>query len=128
MHFQDGTSHKYEIPTLKVQVYSLEELSDKHLMILVPFVPLRYRWNSAGKDDVATFFKEIIVLLEKEVSDGYLTEAKMKIIMELLSKSMIRVFYKDEKLIEEALDALMVENDIRKEVTKAVEAKREADV
>ena len=44
-----------------------------------------------------------ILILEQEVEEGYLTENKRKAILSLLSKSMIRVCYKDEKLLKEVL-------------------------
>lgn len=44
-----------------------------------------------------------ILILEQEVEEGYLTENKRKAILSLLSKSMIRVCYKDEKLLKKVL-------------------------
>ena len=43
MYFQDGTEHIYRIPVMKVQEYSLEEIEERHLNILIPFLPVRFR-------------------------------------------------------------------------------------
>lgn len=43
LHFQDGTEHLYKVPVLRVQGYSPEELEERHLNILMPFLPVRFR-------------------------------------------------------------------------------------
>ena len=55
------------------------------------------------KEELTDFYEEIILILEQEVADGHLTESNRKAILSLLSKSMIRVFYKDPKLLEEVI-------------------------
>lgn len=104
LQFQDGSSHDYIIPTIKVQAYTLEEIKSKHLAVLIPFLPLGFRGKPSGKEEVSTFFKRVVVLLEEEVKDGYLSENNRSVIMELLGKSMIRVFYKDDTLIQEVVE------------------------
>ena len=44
-----GTEHIYRIPILKVQEYSLEKIEEKHLNILIPFLPIRFRIRQPGK-------------------------------------------------------------------------------
>ena len=110
--FQDGTSHKYQIPVIKVQTYSLEEIHQKHLCVLIPFLPLRFRKSLSSsnsikklpKGELTNFYQQIILILEQEVADGYLTEMNKKTILSLLSKSLIRVFYKEESLLEEVIE------------------------
>ncbi len=41
--FQDGTEHTYQIPTVGIQSYSLQELHEKHLNLFLPYVLLRLR-------------------------------------------------------------------------------------
>lgn len=107
--FQDGTTHEYQIPVIKVQAYSLEEIHQKHLCVLIPFLPLRFRkflplsGKKIPKGQLTDFYQQIILILEQEVADGYLTENNRKAIISLLSKSMIRVFYKEESLLEEVI-------------------------
>ena len=107
--FQDGSRHEYRVPVIRVQSYTLEEIQEKHLCVLIPFLPLRFRPELShtnpqiSKDELTDFYQQIILILEQEVAAGYLTENKRKAILSLLSKSMIRVFYRDEKLLEEVL-------------------------
>jgi hypothetical protein len=113
--FQDGSSHEYNIPVIQVQSYSLEEIQNKHLCVLIPFLPLRFRKRLSSstkvhekkskiqKGELTDFYQQIILILEQEVTNGYLTENNMKAILSLLNKSMIRVFYKNTELLEEVI-------------------------
>ena len=109
VQFQDGTKHTYQIPTMKIQAYSLEEIQQKHLTLLIPFLPLRFRKRLGSKrnpvknEDLSLFHKEIMVILNQEVEDGYITEWHRNAIVSLLRKSMIRVFYKDNSLLKEVI-------------------------
>lgn len=49
------------------------------------------------------FYQQIILVLQQEVADGYLTENNQKAVLSLLRKSMIRVFYRDESLLKEVI-------------------------
>lgn len=40
--FQDGTSHIYSIPIIKVQEYSKDEIFEKNLLALIPYYFMRY--------------------------------------------------------------------------------------
>lgn len=135
--FQDGTVHEYQIPVIKVQAYSLEEIHQKHLCVLIPFLPLRFRKflppsipkKKIPKGQLTDFFQQIILILEQEVTAGYLTESNRKAILSLLSKSMIRVFYKDESLLEEVITLtepiLELEFEKIEKLKKALIAERE---
>lgn len=107
--FQDGSTHEYQVPVIKVQAYSLEEIQQKHLCVLIPFLPLRFRKflppsvKKIQTGQLTDFYQQIILILEQEVADGYLTENNRKAILSLLNKSMIRVFYKDQSLLEEVI-------------------------
>ena len=111
IEFQDGGSYEYKIPVLKVQSYTLEEIKEKHLCVLIPFLPLRFRKKmpparkncSVTKEELTSFYAEIILLLEEEVAAGYLSEMNRNAIISLLNKSLIRVFYKNEKLLKEVV-------------------------
>ncbi|MDD6069448.1 MAG: hypothetical protein PUC12_01355 [Clostridiales bacterium] len=48
IHFADGRICEYRVPVLKVQDYSLEMIEKKHLNMLIPFLPIRFR-NSFNK-------------------------------------------------------------------------------
>lgn len=108
IRFQDGGTYEYTVPTLQVQSYSLEKIKEKHLSILIPFLPLRFRRKSEKttkieKEELTSFYQKIILILEEEVRDGYLTEMHREAILSLLEKSLIRVFYKDEAMLREVV-------------------------
>ena len=114
--FQDGTSHEYRVPTVKVQSYTLEEIKEKHLCILIPFLPIRFRRRipsdrtiqSAKSPDkqynlkkAVQKSKETILILDQEVADGFLTDGEKKLILWLLQKSMLRISYRNKNLCQE---------------------------
>ncbi|MDD3251295.1 MAG: hypothetical protein PHV18_01910 [Lachnospiraceae bacterium] len=107
--FQDGSSHLYKVPTMKVQTFTLQEIKEKHLTFLIPFVPLRFRnrlyseKNAVKSEELTSFYDEIMVMLNQEVENGYLSETQRTMVVSLLRKSMIRVFYRDESLVKEVL-------------------------
>lgn len=41
--FPDGNQHVYQIPTVRIQTYSLNDIHKKHLDFFVPFVLLRFQ-------------------------------------------------------------------------------------
>jgi len=77
--FQDNSEHIYEIPTLKVQSYTLQEIQEKHLMFFIPFVLLRLRPKLKTKhsltiNELTGFVEEVILILQEELKNGNLTE------------------------------------------------------
>lgn len=118
IRFQDGGVYQYKVPTIKVQTYTLEEIKEKHLCVLIPFLPLRFQKNMKAiqrqeeegkkeklvtrqKEELSFLYEQIMLILEEEVANGYLSETNRKTIISLLGKSMIRVFYRNEELLKE---------------------------
>ena len=132
IHFQDGGSYDYTVPTVKVQSYSLEEIHQKHLSILIPFLPLRFRKslhhhkkkNGFSKEALTSFYEQIILILEQEVQENYLSENNRNIILNLLNKSLIRVFYQDKSLLKEVVT--MTEPILELEIEKYMYAAEDA--
>ncbi len=102
------TCADYTISAVKVQSYTLQEIRQKRLLILIPFTPIRFRpilkrkeTNSVfAKRELTDFLREIILILDEAVKDDYISEKEEKIILMLLGKAMIRVFYKTSFLQE----------------------------
>ncbi|MCD8014586.1 MAG: hypothetical protein LUG99_15710 [Lachnospiraceae bacterium] len=98
----------YLIPVVKVQAYSLQQIREKHLLILIPFTPIRFRpllkrmkkEPTFAKNELTNFYQEIILTLDEAVTDGYISEQNRKCILSLLQKAMIRVFNKTTFLSE----------------------------
>ena len=137
IHFQDGGEYLYRIPTLKIQSYSLTDIEDKHLTLLTPFLPLRFRKKMVkdkdtgkisfhlSKEELTSFYQELILILDRETAAGRLTEHKRSTILSLLRKSMYRVFYQDEELIKEVVK--MTEPILELEIEKYIHASIEAE-
>lgn len=112
IRFQDGGTYVYRVPVLKVQAYTIEEIKEKHLCVLIPFLPLRFRKRISGrkrepdvqKEELTSFYQQLILVLEEEVEAGYLSETNRNTIISLLGKSMIRVFYRNEALLKEVVE------------------------
>ena len=109
LKFQDGSTHEYCVPTVKVQSYTLEEIKEKHLCLLIPFLPIRFRRSipsdakiqsasspdehrslekrlQKSKEELTSFFAETILILDQEIADGFLTETDKHLILSLLKK------------------------------------------
>ncbi len=126
IHFQDGGIYEYAVPTVKVQTYSLEEIKEKHLCVLIPFLPLRFRKKMRSrknspelpKEELTSFYQQLILILDEEVAGNHLSENNRNIILNLLNKSMIRVFYKNEALLKEVV--AMTEPILELEIEKYI--------
>ncbi|MBQ4536492.1 MAG: hypothetical protein II994_02600 [Lachnospiraceae bacterium] len=82
IHFADGNMMNYKVPVVKVQEYSLEEVEKKHLNILIPFLPLKFRQITKLKSkerkeqavqQLTDLFRRCIMILEREEINGTLT-------------------------------------------------------
>lgn len=132
IHFQDNKTYVYKIPTVKIQTYSLKEIHQKHLSILIPFLPLRFRKlirsgkskQNFTKEQLTSFYKQIILILDEEVQNNFLTENNRNVILNLLHKSFVRIFYQDNALLKEVVTMTepILELEIEKYI-RAVEAK-----
>ena len=106
--FQDGTEHIYHIPTVKVQSYSLEEIREKHLDFFIPYTILRIRSrlgkkkNPLTEEELTEFLQEIILILEEELQDGYITEKEYSNYYELFHLAVKRVLKNYPQLLKEA--------------------------
>ncbi len=105
--FPDGTSHIHKIPVISVQNYSLKDIFEKHLSLLLPytlhrFVPrLNSKRNPLRKNELTDFLNEFIVGLEAEVSNGYLTEKNISDTLHFLELASERIFAKHDDFKKE---------------------------
>ncbi|MCD7954515.1 MAG: hypothetical protein LUG93_01905 [Lachnospiraceae bacterium] len=103
----------YAVPAIKVQSYTLQEIREKQLLLLIPFTPIRFRKRmtkntrkeqnydlDSAKLELTNFFHEIIMVLDEATLAGAICEVDRKDILALLRKAMIRVFHKDLFLLE----------------------------
>ncbi len=128
IYLQDGTSCPYKVPILQVQSYTLKEIKEKHLFVLIPFLPLRFRKYyqaekksfALKKEELTSFYRQIILILSSEADSGQLTDFDCSILLNLLRKSMIRVFCKDDILLKEVIS--MTEPILELEIDKYIKS------
>ena len=111
--FQGNSEHIYKIPTVKVQTYSLEEIRRKHLTLFIPYTVLRLRPklapNIAHKltyKELTEFVEKVILVLEEELSAGYLSERDYHNYVRLFRFAINRVLAKYPHMREE-VDQMM---------------------
>ena len=97
IRFADGTTHEYRVPVMNVQSYTTEMIEKKHLNMLIPFLPIRFRKylnrKKNGKKqpvagsirkDLTEFIRECIMIIDREKENGMLTDTAGKEMIELL--------------------------------------------
>jgi len=95
--FHDGSEHIYQIPTVRIQSYSLQEILEKHLDLFIPYTLLRLRPRlkhkvPLTKKELTSFIQEVIVILQKEFENGFLTERQVKDYISLFRSAAAKVF------------------------------------
>ena len=130
LHFQDGSSHLYQVPVMKVQKYSLHEIEGKHLNLLIPFLPIRFARRiksskEAGrkrlKEDLTEFLAECIMILNREKENGALTECAWNDIMEFLYKACGHLLEKEPELLEEVYKGMEPAIKLNREIIKELQ-------
>ncbi|MBD5484660.1 MAG: hypothetical protein HDR18_03915 [Lachnospiraceae bacterium] len=97
IRFADGTTHEYQIPVMNVQSYTTQMIEKRHLNMLIPFLPIRFRKYlnrkkngvkqpiaEAFRKDLTEFIRECIMIIDREKENGTLTDMAGKEILEFL--------------------------------------------
>lgn len=99
--FPDGSEHIYQIPTVRIQSYSLQEIHEKHLDLFLPYVLLRLRprmnprrKSQLTKKELTDFTAQVILILKDEWKQGYLTEREFDDYINLFRRAADRVLKK----------------------------------
>ena len=107
--FPDESQHIYQIPTMRIQTYSLTEIREKQLDFFIPFTLLRFRplLNNRRKKlsskELTDFVEQLIVILETEVEAGILTQSECNNYVDLLLRASKQVFHNHPEYHEEVL-------------------------
>lgn len=127
IHFADGTSHSYQVPIMKVQNYSMEMIEGKHLNMLIPFLPIRFRKvvrsassqtrEKAGKE-LTELLAKCIMILKREKENGVLTEWARNDIAEFLSCACDHLYGSEPDLIREVHEVMEPAIKLRREIVQ----------
>lgn len=111
LYFPDGTEHLYKVPVMRVQGYSPEEIEEKHLNILIPFLLIRFQEKikkaseknekSSLKRDLTEFILKCTAVLNNEKERGVLSENIRKDVGEFLWKACGYLLEEDTELYRE---------------------------
>jgi FtsZ-binding cell division protein ZapB len=130
LHFQDGSSHLYQVPVMKVQSYSLHRIAEKHLNILIPFLPIRFmrrirtgkgKSRKRLKEDLTEFLAECIMILNHEKESGVLTENAQNDIAEFLYKACEHLLADEPELLGEVFEAMEPAIKLNREIIKELQ-------
>ena len=105
--FQDESEHIYQVPTVRIQSYSLEEIRKKHLYLFIPYLLLRLKpqinskKHSFQQKELTAFIEDIIVILQDALTNKYLTGQECNDYINLLVHASRHVFYHHPDLHKE---------------------------
>ncbi|MCM1261536.1 MAG: hypothetical protein NC313_02355 [Butyrivibrio sp.] len=129
--FQDNSEHIYQIPTVKIQNYSLEEIRNKHLTLFLPYTILRFRIQKNRKKftkkELTEHLEKVILILEEEVSAGNLIQLQCRDYVRLLRHAAKRIFAEHGELqmeVDNVTERLIrLPSDEYREMKEELEAK-----
>ena len=103
-----GGEVKYDIPIIKMQTYTLEDIWEKEIYLLIPFYIFTHEANfpKYNEDEkllqgLVDEFKEICVKMEELTHQGKMTELENRIIVELSKKVVDNIARKYERIRKE---------------------------
>ncbi len=119
-----GGEVKYDIPIIKMQTYTLEDIWEKEIYLLIPFYIFTHEANFPKYNDdeallqgLVSEFKEICVKMEELTRQGKMTELENRIIVELSKKVVDNIARKYER-IRKGVDGIMGGKVIETEAKK----------
>ena len=101
IRFSDGSTYLYQPPVLKVQEYTPEMIEEKHLNMLIPFLPIRFKKNIGrkGRDgrkkavhetvrkELTDLIHKCMMIVYREKENGTLTESARINLLDFLYRS-----------------------------------------
>ena len=119
-----GGEVKYDIPIIKMQTYTLEDIWEKEIYLLIPFYIFTHEANfpKYNEDEnllqgLVNEFKEICIKMEELTQQGKMTELERRIIIELSKKVIDNIARKYER-IRKGVDGIMGGKVIETEAKK----------
>ena len=105
--FPDESEHIYQIPAVRIQSYSFDEIREKHLYLFIPYLLLRLKPRIRSKSlplhrkELTAFINDIIVILQDALTNGYLTKRECSDYLSLLVHASGHIFYHHPDLHKE---------------------------
>ncbi len=116
IRFADGSTYEYHVPVMKVQSYSLEMIEQKQLMILIPFLPIRFKKylndkvktpiKKSVRKELTDFIRECILMVERAKENETLTQLACEDMMEFLSLTCASLLKKEPELSKEVIEIM----------------------
>lgn len=105
VNFPNG-SHIYEVETIRVHDYKLENIQKKKLFVFLPYFALQYpqklrNKKPPSKEEIVGFYKEMLEILETAYNDNIIDLPEYNILLETIKEAEQRVFYEYEDIKEE---------------------------
>lgn len=135
--FPDGSSHRYEVPTIRIQKYSLEDIREKHLTMFIPFKLLSFRprvyskKNPIRENELTEYVKRLILILEEEYEAGNISNLEYKDYVKFINLAAERVFHAQQHYAEEVFEVtksvLELPSDIYRKAEMAEKLRQELD-
>lgn len=100
----DGRSIEYNVPIIRIDWYSIDEILAKQLTMLLPFYIMRYEHAQLEDDDIRQHLHKEYVSIENYLEENYLQngqEKSFRDIMELISKIADYIFSDAENVRKE---------------------------
>ena len=120
IRFADGTTHEYHVPVMNVQSYTPEMIEKKHLNMLIPFLPIRFRKYlnrkkngikqpvaESVRKNLTDFIRECIMIIDREKENGVLTDIAGKEMIEFLSLT-CGYLLKNEPELKREVNGIMI--------------------
>ena len=114
----------YDIPIIKMQKYTLQDIWNKEMYLLIPFYIFtheanfpKYNEDETALKELVKEFEEICAKMEQLVQEGKMTELESRIIVELSKKVVDNIAKKYEK-IRRGVDVIMGGKVIETEAKK----------
>lgn len=107
--FPDESIHEYNVPTIRIQNYSLEEIKEKHLTFFLPFMLLSFRprvrskKNPVTPEELTEYVNRLILILREEYSNGNISRLEYQDYVQLITLAGERVFHSQQHLAKEVI-------------------------
>ena len=125
-----GGEVKYDIPIIKMQTYTLEDIWEKEIYLLIPFYIFTHEANfpKYNEDEkllqgLVDEFKEICVKMEELTHQGKMTELENRIIVELSKKVVDNIARKYERIrkgVEGIMGGKVIETEAKKMYNRGI--------